>query len=100
MAPEPDNVDFSVLDPRRDDVRWERMVANVAERARAHHRLRMRAVRRGAIAAVVAIAAATAVWLGAPRSQPGPRTRGDVLEWAVRDVDPSEALGLGGNYAR
>ena len=100
MEPEPDNVDLSVLDPRHDGTRWERMVANVAGRARVQHRLRQRAVRRGTIAAVVAIAAAIATWLGAPRPEPVPRASGDVLEWAVRDVDPSEALGLGGNDAR
>jgi hypothetical protein len=100
MEPEPENVDLSVLDPRRDGARWDRMVENVAARAVEQRRLRLRAVRRGAIAAVMAIAAALAVWFGAPKRDPVTHTSGDLLEWAVRDVEPSEVLGLGGNDGR
>ena len=100
MEPELEKVDLSVLDPRRDGARWDRMAANITGRAIEQRRLRLRAVRRGAIAAVAAIAAALAVWFGAPKPEPVRHASGDLLEWAVRDVEPSDVLGLGGNDAR
>ena len=95
MEPEPEKIDLSALDPGG----WERKAAAIAARAVEKQRLRRRVVRRGAVAIVLAAAAAIAVWLGAPRRE-APRAQGDLLEWAVRDVEPSDVLGLGGNDAR
>jgi hypothetical protein len=96
MEPEPEKIELSVLDPGG----WERKAVAIAAQAARRSRLRRRVVRRGAIAVVLAAAAAIAVWLGAPEREPTPRTRSDLLDWAVRDVQPSEVLGIGDNDAR
>ena len=83
MEPEPEKIDLSALDPGG----WERKAAAIAARSVARHRFRKR-VQRGAIATVLAAAAAIAVWFGAPRRE------------APRDVEPGDVLGLGGNDAR
>ncbi len=96
MEPEPDRIDLAPLDPSADAARWERSIASVAARGREERRLRRAIVRRGGFAVVLAAAAGLVVWLSAPRHDAAP-PRADILDWAVRDVQPSEVLGIGGN---
>ena len=96
MEPEPEKIDLSALDPGG----WERKAAAIAARAVQQQRFRRRVVRRGALAVVLAAAAAIAVWFGAPRREPSHPQQHDLLEWAVRDVEPGDVLGIGGNDAR
>jgi len=96
MEPEPEKVDLSALDLPG----WDRKIASVSRRAFEQRRLRRAVVRRGAIAVVLAAAAAIAVWFGAPKREAVAYAHADLLEWAVRDALPSEVLGLGGNDAR
>jgi hypothetical protein len=94
MEPEPERVDLSSLDPSRDAERWQRAVASVAARGQERRRLRRAIVRRGAVAVVLAAAAGIAMWWSAPRPQPIAESP-DILDWAVRDVQPNEVLGIG-----
>ena len=108
MEPEPDMpvapeaVDLNPLAPRHTDA----MYARVAARAMELHKLRRAVVRRGAIAAVLAVAAAFVFWFSAPRHQAAPQTQarsvhGDILDLGMRtDVDPMELLDLGGSHAQ
>lgn len=98
MAREPE-IDLRVLDPSRDPAAWERRVESVANRALAAYRQRNRALRRGAIALVLASACGLAVWWSAPRHEPA-HARGDLLEWAVGNVDASDVLALEASHAR
>ncbi|HET9987289.1 MAG TPA: hypothetical protein VFQ65_02195 [Kofleriaceae bacterium] len=98
MALEPE-IDLRVLDPSRDPAAWERRVEHVANRALAAYRQRNRALRRGAIALVLASACGLAVWWSAPRHAP-PRANADLLDWAVGDVDASDVLALEAGHAR
>jgi len=95
MEPEPDRIDLSVLDPGR----WDDVAARVAQRGRELRRLRRAVLRRGIVAVVVAAAAALALWFGAPKRE-APRPRGDILEWATRDVTADDVLQLGGSHAQ
>lgn len=104
--PEPEMqaaVDLSTLSPRHTDA----MYARVAARALELRKLRRAVVRRGAIAAVLAVAAAFVFWLSAPHRDAAPpmQTRaahsGDILDLGMRsDVDPYELLNLGGSHAQ
>jgi hypothetical protein len=98
MEPEPE-IDLQALDPSRDAVAWERRITSVASRALASHRGRQRALRRGAIALVLASACGLAVWWSAPRHAPA-HARADLLEWAIGDVDASDVLALEASHAR
>jgi len=98
MEPEPE-IDLQALDPSRDAVAWERRIATVASRALASHRRRNRALRRGAIALMLASACGLAVWWSAPRHAP-PRAGADLLDWAIGDVDASDVLALEAGHAR
>jgi hypothetical protein len=95
MEPEPERVDLSSLDPSSDAERWQRAVATVATRGQDRRRLRRAIARRGAIAIVLAAAAGIAVWWSAPRPEVVSQQAPDILDWAVRDVQPSEVLGMG-----
>ena len=98
MAPEPEKLDLSALDPARDP-HWERTLTRVAERARELRAFRRAVVRRGAVAFVLAAAAAITLWLSAPRREPVHHGHA-LLDWAVHDVDPGELLGMGANDAQ
>jgi hypothetical protein len=98
MEPEPD-VDLSLLDPSRDP-RWDQTIARVAERARVRVRLRRAVVRRGILAVALAAAASLIVWWSAPHRDPATPARGDMLDWAVRDVSASDVLELEVTRAR
>ena len=89
-------VDLSSLDPRHgDDV-----VARIAQRAIELRRLRRAVVRRGVTAFAIAMAAGLALWLSSPkRTHVDPR-RGDLLDWATRDVDAVDVLNLGVPHAQ
>lgn len=105
MESEPDRVetivDLSVLDPSRDESRWNAAIGNVAARALELRRLRRAVMRRGMIALAMSAAAALLVWMLAPRREPearAPKTQSvDMLEWASRRGD---VLELGGDYAQ
>lgn len=99
MEPETEPLDLSVLDPARDSARWDRTIARVADRARELRRLRRMVARRGAVAVMLAAAAALALWFTAPRRHPVEPTRSSILDWAVRDVEPNELLEIGGGDA-
>ena len=94
MEPEPEKVDLASLDPSRDGARWESAIASVTARGLERLRLRRALVRRGSIAIVLAAAAGFAMWWSAPRPVPEPQ-RVDILDWATRDVQPSDVLGIG-----
>jgi len=104
MEPEPDmpaveSVDLSPLAPRHTD----EVYARVAARAIELRKLRRAVVRRGAIAVVLAAAAALVFWLSAPRHDAAIQARPsrDVLDLGMRsDVDPFELLDLGGTHAQ
>ena len=106
MEPEPDMqpaVDLSSLAPRHDDAVYARIAARAVEL----RRLRRAVVRRGAVAVVLAAAAALVFWLSAPPQAPRMTThehagsRGDLLELGMRtDVDPYELFDLGGSHAQ
>jgi hypothetical protein len=96
MEPEPE-IDLHALDPSRDPEAWDRRIANVASRALAGHRRRERALRRGALALVVSVACALAVWWSAPRRE---RPHVDLLDWATSEVSAADVLGLETNHAR
>ena len=108
MEPEPDMpaepaVDLTSLAPRHTDA----VYARVAARALELRKLRRAVVRRGAIAAVLAAAAAVVFYLSAPRhdasisSSARPSRSGDLLDFGMRaDVDPFELLDLGGTHAQ
>jgi len=88
MEPEPERIDLSSLDPGG----WDAKAAAVVARGLERRRLRRAIVRRGVVAVVVAAAAGIAVWWSAPRRE---EPRSDILDWAVRDVQPSDVLGIG-----
>lgn len=100
-------IDLSALDPRRDAGRWDHAVARVAERGLALRRLRRAVLRRGVTALCVATAAALVLWLMVPGrdgrggafDRGAGADRGDLLDWAVRDVAPGEVLNLGDRHA-
>lgn len=93
---EPDEpIDLAALDPSRDAARWEHAITGVAARGRERYLARRALVRRGAVAVVLAAAAALAVWLGAPGQGEAPRRDGDILEWATREVGASDVLVIG-----
>ena len=107
MEPEPDMpepaVDLTPLAPRHSDA----VYARVAARAIELRKLRRAVVRRGAIAVVLAAAAAVDFYLSAPRhdanisSARPSRGGGDLLDLGLRgDVDPFELLDLGGTHAQ
>ena len=106
MEPEPDMpaaVDLNPLAPRHTDA----VYARIAARAKELHELRRAVVRRGAIAAVLAVAAAFVFWLSAPHRDVAPthaptmQRSHDILELGMRsDVDPYELLDLGGSHAQ
>ena len=106
MEPEPEMspaaVDLQPLAPRHTDA----MYARVAARAIELRKLRRAVVRRGAIAAVLAVAAAFVFWLSAPhrddrQAQPAMQRSHDILDLGMRsDVDPYELLDLGGSHAQ
>ena len=100
MEPEPDPVDLSILDPKRDAVGFERTASRIVQRALELRRFRRAVIRRGVTAVVVAAAAGLALWLSAPRREPVARSAEGILGWAVRDANPDEVLGLGGPYAQ
>jgi len=103
MEPEPDPIDLSVLDPSRNPARWNHAISNVAARAIELRRLRRVVVRRGIAALAITAGAAVLLWLSAPAYDLAPRARAEsadaVLDWAVRDVAPSEVLELGADHA-
>jgi hypothetical protein len=107
MEPEPDDmpavqpVDLSPLAPPHTDA----IYARVAARAMELRKLRRAVVRRGAVAMVLASAAAVVFWLSAPRHDASvhtdPARSRDILDLGMRgDVDPFELLDLGGSHAQ
>src|SRR5512140_747229 len=107
-----DPVDLSALDPARDPVRWNALVAGVAARAaRAATRRRASLARAltgyGIPAFALAAAAALAIWLLAPARGEPPITAETYSEsdglagWALRgDPDGAGLLSsLGGSHA-
>jgi len=107
MEPEPDDmpavqpVDLSPLAPSHTDA----VYARVAARAMELRKLRRAVVRRGAVAMVLAAAAAVVFWLSAPRHDASvattPSHGRDILDLGMRsDVDPFELLDLGGTHAQ
>ena len=88
LAQEP-AVNLASLDPSRDALRWERMIRSVASRGqqRRSNRLAREVVRRGIPAIVLAAAAATLVWLHAPRIDAVNTTTSDVVA-----TTPSETI--------
>jgi len=104
--PEPEPIDLSALDPSRDRSRWDRMIAQVADRSVEAARIWRTVVRRGTVGVVVAAAAALALWWSAPRNKPAPTAPDQAmasLDWALRDLGPDELLGIeaaGGRDAR
>jgi hypothetical protein len=100
MEPEPEPVDLSVLDPKRDGARFDGAVARVAARGLELRRFRRLVARRGVTAAVLVAAAAVALWLSAPRQPHADEARSiAVLGWAV-GASPDQVLNLGGSYAQ
>lgn len=104
MEPEPERIDLAVLDPTRDAQRFDGAVARIAQRAIELRRLRRAVMRRGIVAVAVAMAAGLLLWFSAPRrevpEQPRAQQRQDILDWAVRDVQASDVLELGGSHAQ
>lgn len=108
MEPEPDRIDLSVLDPTRDAARFAAVSARIAQRAIELRRLRRAVMRRGLVAVTVAMAAGLILWLSAPRPHLTVRDHGvagdpqprDILDWALRDVQPGDVLELGGSHAQ
>ena len=105
MEPEPDMpaaVDLQSLAPRHTDAVYARVAARAVELLK----LRRAVVRRGAIVAVLAVAAAFVFWLSAPHrddrhAQPTMQRSHDILDLGMRsDVDPYELLDLGGSHAQ
>jgi len=104
-----DPVDLSALDPARDPVRWNTLVAGVAARAAARRRPSFaRALTGlGIPAFALAAAAALAIWLFAPARGAPPITAETYSEsdglagWALRgDPDGAGLLSsLGGSHA-
>src|SRR5438067_911628 len=100
----PEAIDLDPLAPRHADA----VYARVAARAIELRNLRRAVVRRAAVAAILAVAAAFVFWLSAPRAaqQPAPSLKmharsGDILDLGMRtDVDPYELLDLGGSHAQ
>jgi hypothetical protein len=98
MAEQP--VDLSVLDPRRNEARFDAAVSRIAQRAIELRRLRRAVVRRGITALAIAMAAGLVLWFAAPkRNAVAPRSP-DLLDWATRDVGANDVLGLGGSHAQ
>ena len=101
MQPAPEPVDLEPLAPRHGDAVYARVAAHAIEL----RNLRRAVVRRAAVAAILAVAAAFVFWLSAPRHearhvQPV-RHGGDILDLGMRtDVDPYELLDLGGFHAQ
>ncbi len=95
-----DKVDFSALDPSRDEVAWERRIQAVAARGLAARQRsftifdQLRAWRRPALA--VTLAAAAASWLlviTSERIEASPKTAEESAEatwsrWALNDQVP------------
>ena len=100
MEAEP--VDLSSLDPTRDAAQFDANVARIAQRGMELRRLRRAVVRRGAVAFVVAMAAALVLWFAAPRraAPPAASRSVDILDWATREVHASDVLELGGLHAQ
>ncbi len=97
MEPEP--IDLSVLDPRRNATRFDAAVNRIAQRALEVRRLRRAVVRRGLVALALATAAGVVLWLSAPRPQPPAPQPIDVLDWATRDLSAADVLAAGGGHA-
>ena len=74
-------IDLASLDPSRDSLRWERMIRSVATRGqqRRSNRLAREVVRRAIPAIVLAAAAATLVWLHAPRLDAASTTTSETV---------------------
>ena len=84
-------VDLSSLDPRHGDA----VIARIAQRAIELRALRRAVVRRGVVAFAIAMAAALVLWLTAPkRTIDAPQRSPDVLDWATRDIDANDVLGV------
>lgn len=99
MEPEPSPIDLAVLDPTRDPTRFDGAVARIAQRAIELRRLRRAVMRRGIVAVAVAMAAGLLLWFSAPRREAHVQPRAhqqDILDWALRDVQASDVLELGG----
>jgi len=100
MEPQDDAIDLSELDPKRDGPRFDAAVARIAARGRELMQLRRALVRRGVVGVVLAAAAGVALWLGAPRRPEAETQSDELLDWALRDPQPAEILGVGGGHAR
>jgi hypothetical protein len=94
MKSDEDRIDMSPLDPGD----WTRKAAALAARALEQRRLRRTIIVRGMTALALSAAAALALWFSAPspeqqHRQPAASSSSiDMLDWAYRTTDPTEAL--------
>jgi hypothetical protein len=94
------SIDLSVLDPKRNGARFDAQVARIAQRAIENRRLRRAVVRRGVVAFAIAMAAGLVLWFSAPSRPTPPPQSFDILDWATRDIGPTDVLSLGGPHAQ
>jgi len=88
-----DRIDLAPLDPGD----WTKKAAALAARALEQRRFRRAVVVRGMTALALSAAAALALWFAAPapepqHDQPAAASSINMLDWAIRTTDPTEAL--------